>query len=97
MRFAAANVPVRAFFLSTCALVERVMSGYLHALVQWISPCLPRIYQRQSHGQEPSTSAGNCMGEVVALLLYYLLRLLLCVGFVRHLDCSEADMWNEDI
>ena len=32
------------------------------------------------------------MGEVVALLLHYLLRLLLCVGFVRHLVCSEVDM-----
>lgn len=30
------------------------------------------------------------MGEVVALLLYYLLRLLLCVGSVRHPGCSEA-------
>jgi hypothetical protein len=29
IRFAALNVPVSAFFFSTCARVERVMSGYL--------------------------------------------------------------------
>ncbi len=86
MRFAAANVPDRAFFRSTCARVESVMSGYLRVSVRWVSTHVSRLYQRYSHGQQPSTRARNCMREVVALLFQHLLRLLLRVGIVRHLD-----------
>ena len=80
MRFAAASVPVDAFFFSTCALVDSVINGYLSCLSDISIVASFRNDQRQCHGEEPSSRAGERVGNIVALLTSDGLRFDLRLG-----------------